>query len=156
MDKQLFNYLQTYLTERRRELFNKVISNRTRHFAVVTEDIFQLHNTSAVMRSCDVFGIQDLYVIEERFEKKINKEIAMGVQKWVSIKRDDTTRSCIESLRKENYQIIATTPHNNSQILQDFDVTKRAVFFWNKKKGLSKTVLKEADGFLKIPIYGFS
>jgi len=124
---------------------------------VVTEDVFQLHNTSAVMRSCDVFGIQDLHVIEERFGKKIDKEIAMGAQKWVNIKRYDTTKSCIDLLRKESYQIIATTPHDDTQLVHEFDVTKKSAFFFGtEREGLSDTVLKEADGFLKIPMYGFT
>jgi tRNA (guanosine-2'-O-)-methyltransferase len=157
LDKQLFEYLQTYLTEHRRNLFDEVLSKRTRHFTVVSEDVFQLHNTSAVMRSCDVFGIQDLHVIEEKFGKRIDKEIALGAQKWVNIKRYDTTRSCIDSLRKENYQIIATSPHNDSQLFHDFDVTKKSAFFFGtEKEGLSATILKEADGFLKIPMYGFT
>ena len=157
MDQQLFTYLQSYLTERRKELFDEVITKRTRHFTVVTEDVFQLHNTSAVMRSCDVFGIQDLHVIEERFGKKIDKEIAMGAQKWVNIKRYDTTKSCIDLLRKESYQIIATTPHDDTQLVHEFDVTKKSAFFFGtEREGLSDTVLKEADGFLKIPMYGFT
>ena len=157
LDKQLFKYLQSFLTERRKDLFNEVITKRTRHLTVVTEDIFQLHNTSAVMRSCEVFGIQDLHVIEERFGKKIDKEIAMGAQKWVNIKRYDTTKKCIDSLREEDYQIIATTPHNDSQLLHEFDITKKSAFFFGtEKEGLSDIVLKEADGFLKIPMYGFT
>ena len=157
MDHQLFNYLQSFLSDNRKKLFNEVIAKRTRHFTVITEDVFQLHNTSAVMRSCDVFGIQDLHVIEERFGKNIDKEIAMGAQKWVSIKRYNTTERCINSLREDNYQIIATTPHNDSQLLHEFDITKKsALFFGTEKEGLSDTVLKEADGFLKIPMYGFT
>jgi len=157
LDHQLFNYLQSFLSDNRKKLFNEVIAKRTRHFTVITEDVFQLHNTSAVMRSCDVFGIQDLHVIEERFGKNIDKEIAMGAQKWVSIKRYNTTERCINSLREDNYQIIATTPHNDSQLLHEFDITKKsALFFGTEKEGLSDTVLKEADGFLKIPMYGFT
>jgi tRNA (guanosine-2'-O-)-methyltransferase len=157
LDHQLFNYLQSFLSDNRKKLFNEVIAKRTRHFTVITEDVFQLHNTSAVMRSCDVFGIQDLHVIEERFGKNIDKEIAMGAQKWVSIKRYNTTERCVNSLREDNYQIIATTPHNDSQLLHEFDITKKsALFFGTEKEGLSDTVLKEADGFLKIPMYGFT
>ena len=66
LDNQLLEHLLSYLTERRKELFNEVSSKRTKHFTVVTEDVYQLHNTSAVMRSCDVFGIQELHVIEEK------------------------------------------------------------------------------------------
>lgn len=157
MDKQLLEYLQTFLTDRRRNLFKEVLERRTRHFTVVSEDVYQLHNTSAVMRSCDVFGIQDLNVIEDNLGKQIDREIAMGAQKWVNINRYDNTKDCIDALQKDGYQIIATTPHNNSQLLHEFDVTKKAAFFFGKEiDGLSDTVLKEADGFLKIPMYGFT
>ena len=91
LDNQLLEHLLSYLTERRKELFKEVCSKRTKHFTVVTEDVYQLHNTSAVMRSCDVFGIQDLHVIEEKLGKKIDREIAMGAQKWVNIHRHPST-----------------------------------------------------------------
>ncbi len=149
--------MQTYLTEHRRDLFNEVISQRTRHFTVATEDVYQLHNTSAVMRTCDVFGIQDLHVVDDNFGKRIEKEIAKGAQKWVNLYKYDSIDNCMERLRKNGYQIIATTPHNDSQLLQDFDITKKAAFFFGKENvGLSDKVLNEADGFLKIPMYGFS
>src|SRR5690606_15692337 len=91
----LLNFLESYLTNRRRELFKDVVSNRTRHFTVVTEDVYQLHNTSAVMRTCDIFGIQDLHVVEEIHGKRIDKEIAMGAQKWVDLYRYNHIDSCI-------------------------------------------------------------
>lgn len=157
MDLELFKYLQSFLTERRREVFKKVISQRTRHFTVVTEDVYQLHNTSAVMRTCDVFGIQDLHVVEEKVSKRIDKEIAMGAQKWVDLNRYNSISDCIDSLKKSDYQIIATTPHNDSTLLHDFDVTKKSAFFFGKEtEGLSDTVMNAADGFLKIPMYGFT
>lgn len=157
MDNQLLEYLLSYLTERRKNLFQEVISKRTRHFTVVTEDVYQLHNTSAVMRSCDVFGIQDLHVVEEKLGKKIDREIALGAQKWVNIHRHHSTKDSITNLKKSGYQIIATTPHNDSTELKDFDITKKSAFFFGKEKeGLSDTVIDNADGYLKIPMYGFT
>ena len=157
MDLQLLEHLKSYLTERRKGLFQNVLEKRTRHFTVATEDVYQLHNTSAVMRSCDVFGIQDLHVVEEKLGKKIDREIAMGAQKWVSLHRYDSIKDCMKVLREKEYQIIATTPHNNSTLLHDFDVTKKSAFFFGTEKdGLSNTVLNAADGFLKIPMYGFT
>jgi tRNA (guanosine-2'-O-)-methyltransferase len=124
---------------------------------VVTEDVYQLHNTSAVMRSCDVFGIQDLHVVEDDLGNRIDKEIALGAQKWVSLNRYDTISTCIDTLRKQGYQIIATSPHSNSQLLHDFDVSKRTAFFFGKEDtGLSDEVFSKADGSLKIPMYGFT
>jgi tRNA (guanosine-2'-O-)-methyltransferase len=157
LDNQLLEHLLSYLTERRKELFKEVCSKRTKHFTVVTEDVYQLHNTSAVMRSCDVFGIQELHVIEEKLGKKIDREIAMGAQKWVNIHRHHSTDVCIDVLKKKGYQIIATSPHNKATELSEFDITKKSAFFFGKEKdGLSNTVLNNADGFLKIPMYGFT
>src|SRR5690606_26615450 len=150
-------YLETYLTEQRKDRFKQVLSERTRHFTVVTEDVYQLHNTSAVIRTCDVFGIQDLHVVEEKVSKRIDKEIAMGAQKWVSLKRYNSINDCIKNLKNSGYQIIATTPHNNSTLLHDFDVSQKSAFFFGKEsEGLSDTVMNAADGFLKIPMYGFT
>lgn len=157
MDNQLLEHLLSFLTDRRKNLFDEVISKRTRHFTVATEDVYQLHNTSAVMRSCDVFGVQDLHVIEEKVSKKIDREIAMGAQKWVNINRHNSTKECIDNLKENGYQIIATTPHNNSTELKDFDISKKSAFFFGKEKeGLSDIVLEAADGYLKIPMYGFT
>ena len=157
MDNQLLEHLLSFLTDRRKNLFDEVISKRTRHFTVATEDVYQLHNTSAVMRSCDVFGIQDLHVIEEKVSKKIDREIAMGAQKWVNINRHNSTKECIDNLKENGYQIIATTPHNNSTELKEFDISKKSAFFFGKEKeGLSDIVLDAADGYLKIPMYGFT
>jgi tRNA (guanosine-2'-O-)-methyltransferase len=157
LDLQLFQYLQTYLTDRRKALFQEILAKRTRHFTVVTEDVYQLHNTSAVMRTCDVFGIQNLHVVEEKLGKRVDKEIAMGAQKWVSLHRYDTITECMQQLRKDGYQLIATTPHNDSQVLHEFDVTRKSAFFFGKEsEGLSQSVLNAADGFLKIPMYGFT
>lgn len=157
MDNQLLEHLLSFLTDRRKNLFEEVISKRTRHFTVVTEDVYQLHNTSAVMRSCDVFGIQDLHVVEENLGKTIDREIAMGAQKWVDIHRHQSTNECIDTLKEKGYQIIATTPHNNSTELKDFDISKKSAFFFGKElDGLSDTVINAADGYLKIPMYGFT
>lgn len=157
VDLELLKYLETYLTEPRKERFKKVLSERTRHFTVVTEDVYQLHNTSAVMRTCDVFGIQDLHVVEEKVSKRIDKEIAMGAQKWVSFNRYNSIKKCITSLKKSGYQIIATTPHDNSTMLHEFDVSKKSAFFFGTENdGLSDTVIDVADGYLKIPMYGFT
>jgi len=157
IDYQLLTHLESYLTERRKALFKEVLSNRTRHFTVVTEDVYQLHNTSAVMRTCDIFGIQDLHVVEEIEGKRIDKEIAMGAQKWVDLHRYNHIDACISKLKTKGYRIIATTPHKDSQFLDDFDVTQKAAFFFGKEStGLSDKVFQKADGFLKIPMVGFT
>jgi len=157
IDLDYLNFLENILTDNRKERFLEVLANRTKHFTVAVEDVFQLHNTSAVMRSCEVFGIQELNVIEERFGKRIDKQIAMGAQKWVDINRHDSVSGCIASLKEQGYQIIATTPHEKDGVLEDFDISKpSALFFGTEKEGLSEEVMQKADGFLKIPMVGFT
>ena len=161
MDQKLLAYFEGYLTERRKSLFKKVLEDRTRHFTVVLEDIFQPHNASAVVRTCDIFGIQDVHAIENKYNNKISRHVAKGSQKWLSYNRyrddRDNTKSCLASLKEKGYQIIATTPHNDSCLLQDFDVTKKSAFvFGVEAEGVSETVTENADGFLKIPMVGFT
>ena len=156
-DHDLLTYLEGYLSEERKQRFLNVLQKRTKHLTVVVEDVYQLHNTSAIIRSCDVFGIQELYVIEDRFGKRLDKNIAMGAEQWVDVYRYQTTSDCISKLKGDGYQIIATTPHNDSNLLHDFFPTeKSAIFFGTEKKGLSEGVMQQADGFLKIPMVGFS
>lgn len=157
MDAEYFKFLEGFVTPERREKFIKVLGQRTNHFTVVVEDVFQLHNTSAVMRSCEVFGIQNLHVVEQRFGKSIDKEIAMGAQKWVDVNRHGSIDEAIASVREKGYKIIATTPHRDDCTLDEFDIqSPAAIFFGTEKEGLSPEVLLQADGFLKIPMVGFT
>lgn len=158
LTEDLVAYLESFLTDRRRLKNHAVLTNRTNHFSVAIEDVYQLHNTSAVMRSCDIFGIQNLHVIEERNLRTIDREIAMGAQKWVDIHRYHTTKNCVESLKNEGYQIVATTPHGDNNVtLSEFDISKKSVFFFGKEdKGLSDHILQQSDVQLKIPMYGFT
>ena len=157
VDIAYLEFLENILTDNRKERFLNVLKNRTNHFTIAVEDIFQMHNTSAVMRSCEVFGIQELNVIEQRYGKSIDKEIAMGAQKWVDINAFDSISGCIDSLKAKGYQIIATTPHENDCLMDDFDISKpSALFFGTERDGLSEEILQKADGFLKIPMVGFT
>ena len=97
-DIKLVQYLESLLSENRLKRFHQVVNQRTKHFTVATEDVYQLHNTSAVIRSCDVFGIQEVNIVEEINSKRIDREIAMGAQKWVDLNRYHTVK---ESLKAE-------------------------------------------------------
>ncbi|WP_343486024.1 RNA methyltransferase [Allomuricauda sp. d1] len=156
-DHDLLTYLESYLTEERKQRFLEVLANRTKFLTVAIEDVYQLHNTSAILRSCDAFGVQEVHVIEERFEKRLDKNIAMGAEQWVDVNRHSTTHDCIGHFQNQGYKIIATTPHNESTLLSDFQLSsKTALFFGTEKEGLTEEILQQADGFLKIPMVGFS
>ncbi len=157
MNQKLLTYLERFITDERKERFLEIISQRTNHFTVAMEDVFQMHNTSAVVRTCEVFGVQQAHSIEGRFGKRLDAKIAMGAQKWVDIFRYDNTQDCIDTLRNKGYQIVATTPHKDAYFLNDFDITQKSAFFFGtEKEGLSEQVLSQADTFLKIPMVGFT
>lgn len=153
----LLDYLQNFITEERKQRFSEIISQRTNHFTVAMEDVFQMHNTSAVVRTCEVFGVQQAHSIEGRYGKRLDEKIAMGAQKWVDVFRYDDTQKCIDILREKGYQIVATTPHKDAYLLNDFDISKKSAFFFGtEKEGLSEKVLAQADTYLKIPMVGFT
>ncbi len=161
MDEKI-SYLAQFATPERYALFQKVLAQRTRYFTAVLEDIYQGHNASAVLRSADCVGIQDVYVVENQNEYKVNPEIALGASKWLNLHKyaqaDGGVDQTIADLRAKGYRIVATTPHTNDVLLDDFDVTrgKAAFFFGTEHKGLSETVMKQADEFVRIPMYGFT
>ena len=124
VDVQLLEHLESFLTPSRLERFNQVVKERTRHFTVAIEDVYHLHNTSAVLRSCDIFGIQDMHIIEAVNANRLDREIALGAQKWVDVYKHKSAVQCMESLRAKDYQIVATSPHQDDVFLEDFDCNR--------------------------------
>jgi tRNA (guanosine-2'-O-)-methyltransferase len=162
MTEVLIDNLKQFITERRWELFNQVIGQRTRHITVVLEDIYQPQNASAVLRTCDCFGIQDVHIIENTNEFRINPDVELGAAHWLNLNLYNTlennTLSAIDKLRNDGYRIVATTPHTNDIDLESFDLNKGkiALFFGSEQPGLSQLMLDNADEFLKIPMFGFT
>lgn len=162
MDQDLINYLAQHLTEKRYALLKQIIQNRTRYLTVVLEDIYQSQNASAVLRSCDCFGIQDVHVIENRNKFDVNPKVSRGSSKWLSIhsynETENNTLDAILKLKAQGYRIVATSPYNNDVQLENFDLNdgKSALVFGTEMHGISEEVKKHTDVFLKIPMYGFT
>ncbi|WP_026813884.1 TrmH family RNA methyltransferase [Arenibacter certesii] len=157
IDHDLLAYLEGFITPKRKQRFLDILEDRTKFITVAVEDVYQMHNMSAVIRSCDIFGIQEAHLIENRYGKRLDKSISMGAQQWVDTKRYNTTTSCIEALKKEGYRIVATTPHENGVLLPDFELNeKTALFFGTERDGLSQEVMDKADSYLTIPMVGFT
>ena len=158
----LIDHFLKCITDERKALFEELIQKRTKYLTVVLENIYQPLNASAVLRSCDCFGIQDVHVIENYNEFKPNREVAMGASNWLTVNRYDknenNTLDCIQSLKNKGYRIVATSPHNSQTNLINFDLSKgkTALFFGTELEGLSDVVLENADEHLHIPMYGFT
>jgi tRNA (guanosine-2'-O-)-methyltransferase len=157
----LVEHLSSFMTEERAILFENILNKRTRHVTVVLEDLYQPHNASAVIRSCDCFGIQDIHAIENINSFNITKGISVGSRKWLTVNRyrekEQNTLKCLNSLKNQGYKIIATTPHKDDCLINELDLThKTALVFGTEIKGMSQAVIDNADGFVKIPMYGFT
>jgi len=161
-DSSLIKYLSGFITSRRWQTMEKIIRNRTRYITVVLEDIFQPHNASAVLRTCECLGIQDVHVIENKNKYNVNPDVVLGSDKWITLKKYDAdewnTPAAINHLRKAGYRIIATSLSVKAKPLNEFELDENriALFFGTELTGLTSTVLEQADHHLKIPIYGFT
>lgn len=159
--RKVSEYLRTFLTEERYGRIMEVLSQRTRHFTVVLEDLFQTQNISAVMRSCECYGIQDVYVVEGKYEFQIHNAISMGSNKWLTLHnykpREHNMRQCISDLHQKGYKVVATLPSERSCFLEDLDISGPLAFlFGTELTGLSPEAIDGADIHVKIPMYGFT
>ncbi len=159
--REIITRLSRFVTPARLEKMKRVLANRTRYITVVLEDIYQPHNASAVLRSCDGFGVQDVHIIENRNDYHVNPAVELGTRQWLSLHRynsaHNNTAEAVAALRDEGYRIVATSPHANDVDLEEFDLSRGriALFFGNELDGLSPAMLDLADEYMKIPMFGF-
>ncbi len=149
------------ITPNKVEMFDRIAANRTKYLTVALENIYQEHNASAVLRSCDCFGLQQLHVIEHSNSFAIQRDIALGAGRWVDIFNysisERTTDDCILNLQNQGYKIVATTPHTDSYTIHNLPLEEPiAFFFGTERQGLTEEVINRADYSVKIPMYGFT
>lgn len=153
-------HLGQFITEHKKLLVEDVLSKRTRHVTLVLEDIFQSQNASAVFRTAECFGIQDIHLIENINKYSLSKGVLKGANKWLSLihhkEKEHNTKDCLVHLKGLGYKILATTP-NADVSLREVDVDhKVAILFGNELHGLSEEALQLADVKVKIPMAGFT
>jgi tRNA (guanosine-2'-O-)-methyltransferase len=155
--EQLYESASQLFSPHKRQLFDKLVLNRTRHICVVLEDIFQPHNASAVLRSCDCFGVQDVHVVENHNKYAPNSDVTMGSDKWVDFYKHPDILQTYDQLRQKGYRIIATLPHENDTLITQLDISQpTALVFGTELTGLSQEAIDHADGYVKVPMYGFT
>jgi len=161
-DIRLINFLSEFVSERRLALIENVLDNRTRYATVLLEDIYQSQNASAVLRTCECLGIQDIHIVENKNPYHFNPGVAMGSGKWTHLhkfnKHKNNTLQAIEHLKSKNYRIVATVPGENCVTLENFDIQKGkfAVVLGSELEGISGDIRKHADELLTIPMFGFT
>ncbi|MGD1700343.1 TrmH family RNA methyltransferase [Dapis sp. BLCC M229] len=160
--QQLITYLSQFVTIARREKILSVLQQRTRHITVILEDIYQPHNASAVLRSCDSFGVQDVHIVENKNIFTITQGVTIGSDRWLTLyrynQRDiNNTEECLKKLKSEDYIIAATTLHKEQITIEQLSVKKKvALMFGSEINGLSEYAHNNADVSVKIPMVGFS
>ncbi len=157
----LWKYLTTQITPERRQRLEKVADQRTRFLTVVVEDIYQAQNASAVLRTCECLGVQDVHIIENENEYHLNPLVVQGSSYWLTMKQwnknPNNSEECLLHLKNEGYKIVSTSLHDNAVSLMDYRISeKTALVFGNEKNGISDIVRQHTDQFLRIPIVGFT
>ncbi len=162
MPEQLLEFLKSFVTPERLARMEEVLAQRTRHIRVVLENVHRTQNASACLRNCEAFGLQDVHIVPNQAGFKVNRDIAQGAARWLTLHRHDgpeenRTKACFDWLRERGYRIVAVSGHGASGGLSDYEPTSRtALVFGNELEGLSETALQEADEIRSLPMYGFT
>jgi tRNA (guanosine-2'-O-)-methyltransferase len=160
---ELVDYLSGHVTARRLERMRTVLADRTRWVTVVLEDIYQSHNASAVLRSCECFGIQDVHVVEDRNEFIVNRDVALGAGQWLDVThwqaaQGRTIDSCCDELESAGYQLVAATPSAEAVTIDELDVSRSrvAVLFGTEMDGLTEAARERCREAVHVPMFGFT
>jgi len=162
-EQLVFEHLGQFVSDHKKGMIEKVLSQRTRYITVVLEDIFQSQNASAAIRTCECMGIQDIHLVENITKYSINPKVLRGSNKWIDIhhyavKTENNTISCIEKLRRQGYRVLVAHPGDGGVSVHDVDVaeSKVALLFGNELRGVSREALLNADRQIQIPMFGFT
>jgi len=158
-NSDLLEFLSSFVSEHKKDLFEKILSQRTRHLTVVLENIYQPQNASAVLRTCELLGVQDVHIIEDKNNFELSPTVTKGSAKWLALKNYSTPRAttqCISALKKMGYRLACATPHTKTE-LHELEVDHPlAICFGTEHTGASKELLEACDLQFKIPMFGFT
>jgi tRNA (guanosine-2'-O-)-methyltransferase len=145
------------MTSERQQKIESVLSKRQNDLTVVLENVFDPHNISAVMRSCDAVGIQEIYVLNTKIprHKKWGTRSSSSAAKWLTVHQFENADECFAALRKKYSTILTTHLSSDAVSLYELDLTKSvALIFGNEHSGVSEEIITMADGNFIIPQMG--
>jgi tRNA (guanosine-2'-O-)-methyltransferase len=157
----LIDFLKEHITPERWMLMQERVMWRSRYVTVAIENIYQPHNASAVLRTCDCFGFQDVHIIENENSYQINPQVEMGSSNWLDLSRYNqesyNSSACLDHLESRGYRLVATSPHSQAYTPEDIPLDRPlAIILGNEKDGLTQQTLERCSDHLRIPMYGFS
>ena len=145
------------MTPERQERLRSVLNKRQNNITVVLENVFDPHNISAVMRTCDAVGIQDIYVLNTKIarHKKFGQKSSSSAAKWLSVHQYTDAGECFSELRRHYSHILTTHLSSDAVSLHDIDFTQSiALVFGNEHEGVGEEIRALADGNFIIPQVG--
>ena len=145
------------MTPERRDRLLAVLNKRQNDLTVVLENVFDPHNISAVMRTCDAVGIQEVYVLNTKIpvHKKWGAKSSSSAAKWLTVHQFTDAQTCFEALRSKYSRILTTHLSPGASKLYDLDLTEKvALVFGNEHSGVSEEIRDMADGNFIIPQMG--
>ena len=145
------------MTPERNQRLTTVLNHRQPGLTVVLENVFDPHNISAVMRTCDAVGIQDIYILNNKIppHKKWGAKSSSSAAKWLTIHQFTDPVSCFNALRKNFSKIYTTHLSTDAVGLYDLNLTEPvALVFGNEHSGVSDDIIAMADGNFIIPQVG--
>ncbi len=153
--------LSQFIFPERLERLKNVAAQRTNNLTLVLDRVHHEHNISAVIRSADAFGIQQIHIIGSG--GAFTSGIAMGAERWVEIKVHTDAKEAVADLKKSGFELVVTTSKKEGQelsvpVLSVYDVPfekKLALIFGNELSGVADLFLTEAHYAAYIPMYGF-
>ncbi|MEP1093527.1 MAG: RNA methyltransferase [Cyclobacteriaceae bacterium] len=157
----IISTLEEFVSEHKKDLVDQVLENRTRHLTLVFEDIDKPHNISAVIRTAECLGVQDIHFIKNKNEYSVNPTITQGASKWLTFhhyeEESNNIDACYSFLRANGYKIYATALHKEAKSVDELNVNEKiAIVFGTESDGISKEAGEKADGLVHIPMFGFT
>lgn len=162
VNHSFLEYLGQFVTAHKRAAIAKTLNQRTAHITLVLEDVYQSQNASAVLRTCECYGLQRVHIIENENTYSLNRRVLKGAEKWMTIERynqpgQNNTDACFHQLKLQGYRILATMPSEDATPITAVDIEQKvAVVMGNELYGLSDYALQQAHDKIKIPMYGFT
>jgi tRNA (guanosine-2'-O-)-methyltransferase len=161
MQSDLLAAFYEMIPEPKKVMFERIAAERTRHLTVVLENIYQEHNASAVMRSCESIGVQELHVVESKNEYKAQRDIARGAGRWIETSNysegEQPLVDCLNGLKERGFLLAALTPDADSYSIYDLPLEQPvALIFGTEWEGISDTARAMADVTVRIPMVGFT
>ena len=149
--------LESILTPARVAIMRRVLARRLGRIVIVLDNLHDRHNTSAVLRSCDAFGVQEIHVVESIEAFTVNPLVSQGVERWLTIRRWPSFGACAAHLRRRRFALYATALGADAHPIHDLPLDRKiAIVFGNEHRGVADADHARCDGNVLIPMHGFT